>query len=130
MKQPAAVFDLDSTYLHLQDGPAMSPVPVDEKFWAEIHTRADIQDGRLVMLFHSAEDWGNWEKHPAGDELVYLLSGAVDLILEGPDGETVIELRDRAACIVPSGIWHRAIVHQPSNLLHITRGAGTEHRPV
>ena len=130
MNQPAAVFDLDSTYLHLPDGPAMSPVPVDEKFWAEINTRADIQDGRLVMLFHSAEDWGNWEMHPAGDELVYLLNGAVDLILEQPDGEAVVELRDRAACIVPAGIWHRAIVHQPSNLLHITRGAGTKHRPV
>jgi hypothetical protein len=28
------------------------------------------------------------------------------------------------------GDWHRAIVHQPSVLLFITYGTGTEHRPV
>jgi len=42
----------------------------------------------------------------------------------------IITLRGRGACIVPRGQWHRAVVHEPSELLHVTRGAGTRHRPV
>jgi len=70
------------------------------------------------------------ECHPAGDEIVYLVSGSIDLILETESGERTVELRGRAACRVPRGLWHRAGVHAPSEVLHITRGAGTRHRPV
>ena len=127
---PPQIFDLDATYVHLKDGLAAVPLTVDDSFWAGIADRADLAEGRLVMLNHAARDWTTWERHPAGDELVYLLGGAVDLILEQADGELVVELRGRSACIVPRGIWHRAIVHAPGDLLHITPGAGTEHRPV
>jgi len=68
--------------------------------------------------------------HPAGDELVYLLEGAVDMVLDEGDGERVVELRGRSAVLVPAGAWHRAIVHEPGDVLHITRGHGTQHRPV
>ena len=124
------VFDLETTYVHLADGPAARAVEVDETFWAEIATRAELHEGRLVTLHRMAETWPHWEMHPAGDELVCLLSGVVDLVLEEPDGERTIELRGRAACIVPSGVWHRAIVHAPGEVLFVTRGAGTQHRPV
>ena len=32
--------------------------------------------------------------------------------------------------IVPKGVWHRGIVKKPGQLMFITPGAGTEHRPV
>jgi oxalate decarboxylase/phosphoglucose isomerase-like protein (cupin superfamily) len=67
--------------------------------------------------------------HPAGDEVVCLLTGAVDVVLDEPDGERVVELRAGQTCIVPRGVWHRAIVQEPGDTLHITRGEGTEHRP-
>jgi mannose-6-phosphate isomerase-like protein (cupin superfamily) len=121
-------FDLDQTYVHLHDGPAAVPIEVGPTFWADIEKRTDLHDGRLVGVFHYAADWPTWEMHPAGDEIVYLLSGAVDLVLEESTGERVVELRDRAACIVPRGIWHRAIVHRAGDALHITRGAGTQIR--
>jgi oxalate decarboxylase/phosphoglucose isomerase-like protein (cupin superfamily) len=68
--------------------------------------------------------------HPAGDELVILLSGAVDLVLEESDGERVVPLRSGETCIVPQGVWHTARVNEPSEAIHITRGAGTEMRPI
>ena len=43
--------------------------------------------------------------HPEGDELLLLLSGAIDLILQTGDRERVVELRPGAACIVPRGVW-------------------------
>jgi mannose-6-phosphate isomerase-like protein (cupin superfamily) len=127
-----STFDLADTYVHLEDGPGAAPVEVGEDFWATLERRTDLQDGRLVMLFRfrSAADWDHWEMHPAGDEIVCLLSGAIDLVLQEGDQERVVALRDRGACIVPRGVWHRAIIRGPAEALHITRGAGTQHRPV
>jgi len=122
--------DLTQTYVQLTDGAEARPVAVGADFWETIAERTELHAGRLVMLNRCGADWAHWEMHPAGDEIVFLLSGAVDLVLERADGEDIIELRRRAACIVPGGVWHRAIVHQPGEMLFITRGAGTRHRPV
>jgi hypothetical protein len=125
----AASFDLTDTYVHITDGPEAIPLEVGDDFWEKIATRTDLGDGRLVSAFRFDADWDNWERHPAGDEIVILLSGSVDLVLDEPGGERAICLRGRGACIVPRGIWHTARVHEPCETLHITRGAGTEHRP-
>ena len=123
-------FDLDRIFLHLTDGAEVTPVPVGPDFWATIDRRTDLHDGRLVTLGRATAEWTHWEMHPEGDEVVYQLSGATDLVLDEPAGERIVSLRGRAACIVPRGIWHRAIVHAPSETLFITRGTGTQHRPL
>jgi len=127
-----STFDLINTYIHLQDGADAVPVAVGEDFWATIGTRTDLHSGRLVTLFRiqSTDEWVHWEMHPAGDEVVCLLSGAIDLILQEGEHERILELRSRAAGIISRGVWHRAIVHAPSDVLFITRGAGTQLRPV
>jgi len=122
-------FDLATTYVQLDDGPRALAVEVDDEFWQTIDRRPELRGGRLVGMFHNAEDWDIWEMHPAGDEVVCLLSGAVDVILDEPDGERVVELEAGKTCIVPRGVWHRAIVREPGDTLHITRGEGTQHRP-
>jgi len=127
-----STFDLINTYVHLQDGPDAVPVAVGDDFWATIDKRTELHSGRLVTLFHiqNTDEWVHWEIHPAGDEIVCLLSGAIDLILQEGEHERSLELRSRAAGIIPRGVWHRAIVHTPSDVLFITRGAGTQLRPI
>ena len=120
----------DRTYLHLHDGPDVTAVPVGDDFWATISSRQDLQDGRLLSVHRMAQSWPHWEMHPAGEEIVYLLSGAIDLVLEGADGEHAVPLGAGEAFIVPRGTWHRAVVHEPGQIMFITRGAGTRHRPV
>ena len=126
----ASVLDLADTYLHLSDGAAVSTVEVGPNFWATLRDRTDLQAGRLVVITHAKEDWPIWEMHPAGDEVVSLLSGEVDLILRDGSCESTVSLRGRATVIVPQGVWHRVVVHEPGDMLFITRGAGTQHRPV
>jgi mannose-6-phosphate isomerase-like protein (cupin superfamily) len=125
-------FDLLRTYVHLEDGGGATPVEVGEDFWARLHDRHDLNEGRLVCVFHVEQpsDWQHWEMHPAGEEIVALLSGAVDLVLQHGGVERVVELRDRRTCIVARGTWHRGIARQPSDLLFITPGKGTQHRGV
>ena len=122
--------DLTETYLHLSDGTAVTAVKAGPNFWSTLPGRKDLQAGRLVVVTHETEDWATWEMHPAGDEVVSLLSGRVDLILQDGSREWTVALGARASVIVPQGVWHRAIVHEPSDMLFITRGAGTQHRPV
>jgi mannose-6-phosphate isomerase-like protein (cupin superfamily) len=129
-RSPSDAFDFTSTYVHLEDGPGAVRLCVGDDFWERIESRTDLHEGRLVSGFHFTEDWKTWEVHPNGDEIVYLLSGAMDLVLQEAEGERVVKLRGRAACVVPRGAWHRAIVHAPSDALFITRGAGTQHRPI
>ena len=76
-----------------------------------------------------AATWSTWERHPAGEELVVLLSGRVDLIQELDEGEHVVALRPGQAVVNPPGVWHTAVVHEPGSALFITPGEGTEVRP-
>jgi mannose-6-phosphate isomerase-like protein (cupin superfamily) len=68
------------------------------------------------------------ERHPDGDELLYLISGDVSVFLEEEPQRTV-HVRPAECFVIPKGIWHRVIVHQPSRLIYITPGPGNESRP-
>jgi hypothetical protein len=71
-----------------------------------------------------------WEMHPDGDEVLTLLSGRFDVILEDEGVERVIALTPGKSAIVPQGVWHRMVIHEPGELLFLTPGDATEHRPV
>jgi oxalate decarboxylase/phosphoglucose isomerase-like protein (cupin superfamily) len=76
-----------------------------------------------------AESWNGWEMHPAGDELVYVITGEIELVFEESGRERLVRLSERRGCVVPRGVWHTANVGTPSQVLHITPGAGTQQRP-
>lgn len=51
--------------------------------------------------------------------------------IEQDDGEQAIPLSEPGAyAIAPRGLWHTAKVSEPSRLLFITPGEGTEHREI
>jgi mannose-6-phosphate isomerase-like protein (cupin superfamily) len=89
----------------------------------------DGAEGRLVMVFEGHESWGNWERHPAGDEVVICLSGRMTAICETDTGDVRIELGPCEAMINPAGVWHTADIDEPVRFMTITPGLGTEHRP-
>jgi len=124
-----SAFDPLGTFVHLPDGPQASLLPVTPDFWEELEARGDI-GGRLVSAYRFDADWTSWERHPAGDELVVLLSGAIDFVLDEGGRERVVPLRGRGALLVPRGLWHTARVSAPCEALFVTRGDGTEHRPL
>jgi mannose-6-phosphate isomerase-like protein (cupin superfamily) len=122
-------FALDRTYVQLHDGPRADPVPVGPDFWDRIDQRTELHAGRLVIANRMTATWSHWEMHPAGDEVLFLISGAATVLLEEEEGERAVALTPGTACVVPQGVWHTALVDTPGMLLSITRGEGTEHRP-
>jgi mannose-6-phosphate isomerase-like protein (cupin superfamily) len=68
------------------------------------------------------------EMHPDGDEILFLWSGAMDVVLERDGEEVVTSLSPGEAFVVPRGVWHRTVVREPSDLLNLTMGH-SQHRP-
>lgn len=74
------------------------------------------------------------EVHPDGDELLYVVSGTMELILDDGDEETVgpettVVLRAGDAYVVPRGVWHRLEPREASHLVHVTPGPSGGARP-
>lgn len=123
-------FSLDSTYIHLQPDERALAMEGGARFWAGIADRHDLDHGRLMGSTEQSADWDHWERHPAGEEILVLLSGELELVLDTDQGEERAGLKPGQTFIVPRGVWHRGIVKKPGKLMFITPGAGTEHRPV
>lgn len=126
-------FELSKTFVHLEADQTARPIAVTETFWQELSSGklAHLEEGRLLSSYSFSEDWNVWEMHPSGEELVCLLSGAVDFVLEQSGTHSVIELRSAGSFIlVPRGVWHTAKARAPSSMMFITPGEGTDHRPV
>lgn len=122
-------FDLEQTYLSLDGQGRVARHPVDADFWSTIDTNREVL-GTLVTAFVSTADWPHSEMHPEGEEVLVQLEGEMTLILDEPGGERRVEMAPGSTCVVPRGVWHRALVPNISRFLAITYGAGTQHRPV
>jgi mannose-6-phosphate isomerase-like protein (cupin superfamily) len=70
------------------------------------------------------------EVHPDGDEVLFLVSGAVTLKLELPEGDRLVDLGAGDAVVVPRGVWHKITLREPGRLVHITPGPNGDARPL
>src|SRR5215469_2964601 len=70
------------------------------------------------------------EMHPDGDELLFVISGRIDVFLEEEGSETTVEVTEGQSLVIPKGTWHRVVPRDPTRLLHITPGPGAQWRPV
>ena len=122
---------INSTFVVFDAKGDATPLNVTETFWQDLTNRFGDFSGRLlVSCFSFDQDWENWEIHPHGDELVCLLSGDLDFILEQNDGQRAVPLNTPGSfVIVPRGTWHTARVRSPSSALFVTPGQGTTTQP-
>ncbi len=121
-------FDLETTYLAVDGKGAVTELPVTDDFWARIET-SPAATRSLMAVYPVKADWPHWEMHPAGDEVLVLLEGHVDMLLDDGGSQRTAEMQAGTTLIVPAGVWHRALVRAPGRLLALTYGAGTQHRP-
>jgi mannose-6-phosphate isomerase-like protein (cupin superfamily) len=124
------------------DGTDATRIDVDPApFWQQLMTgayrdeivrRVGEGNGWLVGVYRMDADMTHEEMHPHGDELHFLVSGRVDLVLAPEDAPgaqaMLIRMTPGTSTVVPKGVWHRFVVHEPARGLAITAGRGTEHR--
>lgn len=66
---------------------------------------AGYRDGAIHIGYYSGSS--EWERHPAGDELVIALEGATTLILLIDGNEEQVEMETGELAVVPANTWHR-----------------------
>lgn len=127
-----AALSFDSNYLRLRTDGRIDKLPFDANFWPRLMNGefGDFHNEYLVSVYSFDASWVQWEVHPNGDEIVVLLDGSVDFIVEQADGSTQrIEVRKGSDfAFVPMGCWHTCDVLAPSRMLFITAGEGTRSR--
>jgi mannose-6-phosphate isomerase-like protein (cupin superfamily) len=139
----ATTFDLRKTYVNLDANGAAEKLVVTDTFWTELSEGARRLDGYLITVSDIRNDiphWEmpdirndipHWEMHPNGDEVLYLMSGKLDVLIEQAEQQQRVPLRaDGPGVVIPAGAWHRTVVIEPGRLMFITWGEGTEHRPL
>ena len=96
-------------------------------FYNELEHEFDGFANHILLSQHSFnEDWGVWEKHPLGDEIVLLLSGEADLVTMQDREENTQHLAVQGDYVlIKKDTWHTARTTQPTSMLFITAGEGT-----
>ena len=132
--------DLLKNYLLLEPDGAAVLLPGGGDFWSQlmsgnptdpgIRQLIGSEHGRLLSALSMGADWKNWEMHPAGDEMLFMLEGKATFVLDLSDGLKEVALNPGRLLVIPKGVWHTAKVSEPARLLAITTGQGTQHRPV
>jgi quercetin dioxygenase-like cupin family protein len=67
-----------------------------------------------------------WERHPDGDELLYVLEGGVDVTVLTDSGPVTATVPAGSLFVVPSGLWHRQNAQPTATILFATPAVTTE----
>lgn len=81
----------------------------------------------VAIMPQSAPHGG--ERHPDGDEILYLVSGTARLVFtDDPLPDVLVEAGQTV--VVPRGLWHRVDVLEPCHIVYMTPGMNNEERPL
>src|SRR5258705_11240699 len=114
MQQP---IDIAKTFLHLRNGGDAAPVKVTASFWRATEQREGFVLGAVDFATPRDLHSSHAEMHPEADEVLLLVSGALDVVLEDGDGQKTLALAAGQAAIVPRGVWHHLVMREPGRLV-------------
>jgi mannose-6-phosphate isomerase-like protein (cupin superfamily) len=120
---------LVDTFAVLKPNLQIQTVEHSPSLYADLAVRFSGFKGHVLISSHEfTGDWPTWERHPAGDEIVMLLSGEATLIMQTSAGDETVMLDEPGSYVViPHNTWHTARVSRPARMLFITPGEGTEN---
>jgi mannose-6-phosphate isomerase-like protein (cupin superfamily) len=121
--------NLTKTFVHLRDGGGAETIKLTPAFWRGGGDKLDRVMG--LFAFKSSRDLhpSMEEMHPEGDEILLLVSGAMDVIVKEDGKEKSTALEAGQFAIVPRGAWHRLVMRKPGQLLFINSRKGMQSRP-
>lgn len=129
--QTRTSISLPDNCVYLARDGSMRPYAKTAEFFRNAGKNPALRNG-LVLTLHEVNTpqdvhYPAWEMHPEGDELLICAFGSLAVEFRNEGIERTAPLPLRSAFIVPVGVWHRLIVHEPSVLIAITPGHNTVH---
>ncbi len=124
--------NIENTFAVLSPTKQASLERKDETLYQRLQENYVGFSGHELISCHAfTEDWSTWEIHPKGDEIVILLSGSLEFVLQLPKGERTMQLSGPGDyVVVPKNIWHTARLITDAKALFITPGEGTQNKDV
>jgi len=122
---------LAETFIVLDGAFHAHAVPVTPTLYEELDRNfAQFKSCVLISEYTFDKDWPSWEQHPAGDEILYLVSGAAEIhmLTDGVISKVKMD-QPGTTLIVKKAVWHTAKIVKPCKILFMTPGEGTQHRP-
>ena len=118
----------------LRFDPSALSIGVDRQFMATtIPDRPDpaipVDGATFGIATMSENSPHNGERHPDGDEVLYLVSGRLRVVFPD-DPVDDIDVMPGDGLIVPRGMWHRVDILEPSQIVYFTPGPNNEYRPI
>ncbi len=96
-----------------------TPGSTAEERQGSVANLAAYRDGLVLAIKASGKD--HWERHLAGDELVYILDGSATLEIVCDDGPPrSFALRAGKVAVIPQGAWHRLLSSEGATQLAVT----------
>jgi mannose-6-phosphate isomerase-like protein (cupin superfamily) len=77
----------------------------------------------------SSDELHDGEMHPDGDEIVYVVSGRIEVALE-TGSERLVQIGAGEGVIIPKGVWHKVRVLELGQLVTVSPGPGFEFHPL
>lgn len=114
--------------------PATHTVGVDRNLDASLYPEQPDPplpvDGFIFGVATMAENSPHGgERHPDGDEILYLISGHARVVFLDSD-EDDIDMLPGDGLVVPRGAWHRVDILEPCQIVYATPGPNNEFRPL
>jgi mannose-6-phosphate isomerase-like protein (cupin superfamily) len=96
-----------------------TPASTPEDRKGSVANMATYRDGLLLAIKASGKD--HWERHLAGDELVYILDGSATLEIVCDDGPPrSFALPAGTVAVIPQGAWHRLLSCEGATQMAVT----------
>jgi mannose-6-phosphate isomerase-like protein (cupin superfamily) len=120
-------FPLSGTAIHI-------PPDGNDAVFRGDHLKSRLQqlpNGLLLGAFQIAravDAHSNvWEMHPVGDEILVMVTGALEVEYADDSHRGTCSLGTGEAMVMPRGFWHRLALREPGLLLTLTPLQGTLH---
>jgi uncharacterized cupin superfamily protein len=112
---PVSINDAVARLSFLSD---RSPTTTPEQSDAAFEQLAAYRDGGIFIGHWAGAS--EWERHPAGDEIVMVIDGDTTIFFLDDGGETSARLTAGQFVVVPQGTWHRFETREQVKLLGVT----------
>ena len=80
-----------------------------------------------TLIVSRASSPTSWERHPGGEEMIYVVEGAAEIVTLTDAGPVKSTVREGSLFVCPQGLWHKTFPRPSVASLYLTPGEGTEN---
>ena len=119
------IISLNKSFAKLKFINNRKPTSTEEDLKEAFCALSPYRDGAIYIGHYAGSS--EWERHPKGEEIVYVVEGETTLVMFGEKEDSSIRLKQGELFVVPQNVWHRFETPVGVKILSVTPEPG-DHR--